>query len=522
MVRTDRCKWLILLVLLCFGWSVWSAQAGEDAVFNSGFAYDRFELTLETGSRTEIAGPLFYNQEREEDFIWALPPLFCYATNHVADTEEMDFLYPLWTFDRFGDQRRWQFLQIINHSSGDYQDETIRNRLTLFPFYFQQRSTNPEQNYTAVWPLFGHLDNRLYYADIDFVLWPLYVRTRREGTVAPTPETKFIDPFFRWREDRRVDVTTYNILAPFFHYREGPGLKGWQALPLFSWEKKEITHRVDKWGDEELVPGFKRWTILWPLFHYRDRKLGTENEERFRAFLPFFSVLRSPYRDSSTFPWPIGLTITDDRARQYHEVGAPWPFIVFAHGEGKHTFRILPFYGVSTNASLESSFVLWPVWKYNAFHAETLDRRRSRVLWFLFSHTVEENRDTGDFRRRVDLWPLFTHRRDMEGRTRLQVLAPLEPILPNIDSIERDYSPLWSLWRSESNPVTGTRSQSLLWNLYRRESSDDSKKCSLLFGLFQYQSNAERSRVRLFYIPLGGREHRSRDTVEAEASGGLP
>jgi len=324
-----------------------------------------------------------------------------------------------------------------------------------------------------------------------------------------------VSPFFRWREERRVDVTTYNVIAPFFHYREGPGLQGWQALPLFSWEKKAITTRTNKWGDEELVPGFRHLTVLWPLFFSQDRKLGTLNEETFRALLPFFSILRSPYRDSSTYLWPIGLTFTDDRARHYREVGAPWPFIVFGHGEGKTTQRVFPFYSHSSNGTLESRFVMWPVWKYNALHAETLDRRRSRVMWFLYSNTVEENRETGDSRRRVDFWPLFTHRREMDGRTRLQVLAPLEPFLPNIDSIERDYSPIWSVWRRQANPQTGATSQSLLWNLYRRESSPASKKCSLLFGLFQYQSNADRTRVRLFYIPFGG----SRQQNEASRRG---
>jgi len=29
-----------------------------------------------------------------------------------------------------------------------------------------------------------------------------------------------------------------------------------------------------------------------------------------------------------------------------------------------------------------------------------------------------------------------------------------------------------------------------------------SKKCSLLFGFFQYQSDSEMKRIRLFYIPV--------------------
>ncbi len=426
MKTTLACRWNRKLLIACC-LSAWilaglASFASDGADISAGPACDRFALTLDPGGvRTEIAGPLFYNQDREEDFIWSIPPLFCYATNKLADAEEMDFLYPVWTYDRFGGQKRWQFLQIINQSTGDFQDDTIRSKLTLFPFFFSQRSTDPTQNYTAVWPLIGRVNNRLYYRQIEFVLWPLWVKTKREGSVARTPEDEFIAPFFRWREERRVDVTTYNVVAPFFHYREGPGLQGYQALPLFSWEKKEVSRRLDKWGEEELVPGFRHLTILWPFFFSQDRKLGTANEEKFRALLPLFSILRSPYRDSSTYVWPLGLTLTEDRARHYQEVGVPWPFIVFAWGEGKTTTRVWPIYSHSRNNALESDFLLWPLYKFNAIHAETLDRRRSRILFFLYSNTIEENKENGEFRRRRDFWPLYTHRKEMDGRIRLQV-----------------------------------------------------------------------------------------------------
>ena len=78
----------------------------------------------------------------------------------------------------------------------------------------------------------------------------------------------------------------------------------------------------------------------------------------------------------------------------------------------------------------------------------------------------------------------------------------IEPMLPNNKSIERDYSPVWSIWRAESDPKTGAASQSLLWNLYRRDVTPASQKCSLLFGLFHYQSDTTGKRLRLFYIPV--------------------
>ena len=94
--------------------SLFSSSGGD--VFNSGFLYDQFELTLESGTRTEVMGPLYYNQDGEEARTWGFPPFFIYSTNKIADSEEMDVLYPLWTYDRFGEQKRWQFFQIINRS----------------------------------------------------------------------------------------------------------------------------------------------------------------------------------------------------------------------------------------------------------------------------------------------------------------------------------------------------------------------------------------------------------------------
>ena len=176
---------------------------------------------------------------------------------------------------------------------------------------------------------------------------------------------------------------------------------------------------------------------------------------------------------------------------------------MFARGEGKTTSRVWPFFSQAHSATLESDFYLWPIYKYNRVHSDPLDSHHTRICFFLYSDLTEKNTETEAARRKVDFWPFYLYRRDFNGNSRLQVLALLEPFLPASKSIERDYSPLWSVWRSEKNPRAGAASQSLLWNLYRHDATPDTKKCSLLFGLFQYQSSPEGKRVRLFYIPLG-------------------
>jgi hypothetical protein len=459
------------------------------ADWNAGPLYDEFELTLGTGFRREAAGPFFYFQEKETEQTWAIPPLIGRWTDSSTDSEEFDFLYPLLSYDRFGTEHRWHFFQLLSFSGGQNQDNTGAKRFTIFPFYFQQRSLDPELNYTALFPIYGHLKNRLLRDEIHFVLFPLYAQTRKR------------------------DVVTDNYLYPFYHVRRGNGLKGWQLLPFAGHERKEITSRTNNWGDVELVPGHETRFVLWPFYLSGLRGIGTENPVKQEALLPFYSLERSPARDSTTVLWPF-LTYVDDRARQYTEWQTPWPLVVFARGEGKTTSRIFPFFSRARTATHQSDFYLWPIYKFNRLHSDPLDRQRTRILLFLYSDTIQKNTATGAFQRRRDFWPLYSHRRDYDGSTRLQVLAILEPILPTNKSIERDYSHLWSLWRSERNAKTGAASQSLLWNLYRRDITPESRKGSLLFGLFQYESEPGGKRARLFYVPFGGRGAPDRAAVE--------
>jgi hypothetical protein len=252
-----------------------------------------------------------------------------------------------------------------------------------------------------------------------------------------------------------------------------------------------------------LVAGHDRRFVLWPLFFKNELGIGTDNPQKQLLALPFFSLQRSPLRDTSTYLWPFGFTFTDDREKHYREWGAPWPLIVFARGEGKTANRIWPFFSRARTPEVESGFYLWPLFKYNRVKAEPLDRDRTRILLFLYSELTERNTQTGTALRRSDLWPLFSARRDHEGNERLQVLALLEPFVPNNRGVESNFSPLWSIWTREKNASTGARGTSVLWNLYRSETTPKTRKYSFLFGLFRYQSGPDGRRWRIFYVPFG-------------------
>jgi hypothetical protein len=473
---------LLFLALLFF--PVHAAIADDS--LDAGFLADEFELTLDMGERLEILGPLFYHQQKETEEIFAVPPLF--SSTHDPDTEyrEFDFAYPILTYDRFGSEYRWQLIQLLSFSGGKTQLDVEKDRFSLFPFYFQQRSTAPTNNYTALVPIYGRIKQRFLRDEIFFVAFPAYSRTRKR------------------------DVVTDNFLYPFFHIRRGNQLQGWQFWPLVGSEHKGITWRTNNFGEAEVIGGHNKFFALWPIFFNDRTGYGTVNTQKTLAVLPLFNVQRSNLRDSTAILWPF-FNFVDDREKKYRESQTPWPFIVFARGEGKTTSRVFPLFGRSHNATLRSDFYLWPLYKYNELHNPQIERERTRIMFFLYSHLTEKNMETQVTRRRTDFWPLFTSKKDFYGNTRLQLFAPIEPVIPNNKSVERNWSPLWSVWRSEKNPRANKSSQSLLWNLYRREKDGDDKKCSLLFGLFQYQSIGENKRVKLFYIPLGGSKARNEE-----------
>jgi hypothetical protein len=194
--------------------------------------------------------------------------------------------------------------------------------------------------------------------------------------------------------------------------------------------------------------------------------------------------------------------VVDDREKKYHEWQGPWPFVIFAHGEGKTTDRVWPLFSQSHNATKESDSYLWPLYIYKRTHAEPLDKFTERFGFLLYVTAVEKSTTSGAQKKRIDAWPLLTWKKEFNGNTRLQILAPIEPAVPNNRGIENNWSPLWALFRAEDNPKTGAATRSFLWNLYRRDSAPEHKKVSLLFGLFQYQSDKESRRTRLFYVPV--------------------
>ncbi len=475
MFRIRNIVGLLILTL----WGVINASAEEG--FSFGPLYNRSELTLSEGTREEWFGPLFYRQLEETTETIAFPPFFSYYKDDSIDSSGFDILYPLIHYRKYEKEYRLQLFEFINFSGGVVAEDAVARRFTIFPFYFHQWSNIPEENYTAIVPFYGRIKNRLFWDEVHFILFPAYSKTRKK------------------------DVVTENYFVPFFHIRHGPELTGWQFWPIYGQESKNPFSFTNKYDEVELSPGHKRRFVLWPIYLESITGIGTTNQMFQRAILPFFSYQKSDLRNSLTAPRPIGVTLTRDNEKKFNEIGAPWPFIVFARGEGKNITRIWPLYGTASNPFRESNFYLWPVYKFNRLNTPSLDVERVRIFVFLYNDSISINTESGAASRRTSLWPLFIQRID-EGKERLISPALLEPIFPSNKPIERNYSPLWGLYREEKNPEKKKYSKSFFYNLLREEKSPEKEKASFLFGLFQYEKTAESKKVKIFYIPVSNKK----------------
>ncbi len=462
--------------------SVAPLRAAESSLpWQVGPLFQEFSLTLSKGTRFEALGPLWSHQEKGNETEWAVAPAVSYRFDRSTDSQEIDFLYPLISYDRFGMEYRFHIFQWFAISGGENIGGGSRDRFQIFPFYFQQRSAeDPSRNYTALLPFYGSMRQKMFRDRIDFVLFPLYVETQKR------------------------DVITRNYLLPFFHLRRGDQLRGWQFWPLGGHEEKAAFSQTNSFDQLEVSPGHSKTFGLWPLYSSDRTGVGTDNEGTFVAIIPFGAWQRSPKRDSSTYLWPF-FSFVEDREKGYKEWATPWPFVVTSRGKGKTGFRFWPLYGRAYNDSMENRTLLWPLWRNERSKASAIERERSRSMLFLYSDVKEKNVQANTIGRRVDFWPFYTWKREFDGSERLRALSLVEPFVPNNKSVERNYSPLWSIWRSERNAKTQESSVSVFWNLYRQATKPSSTKRTFLFGLYQCEGAGAHRTYRLFYVPLGKR-----------------
>lgn len=443
-----------------------------------------------------VLGPVFEQSRSGGACMTALRPVWSTVRNDELELFEVDVFYPLFTYDRFGQVRRWQLAQLLRGGTTESGAGTVDRGLTLFPVLFHRRSTDTNAGYTAVFPLAGTIKDRFFRDEIRFLLWPLFVKTARTLPGERTGLSVITNESVPGR------VTTWNLVAPVFHLRSGYRLWGWQLWPLAGFERKHSYVFTNQWGECQLSPGHTTSFLFWPVFWRWETGLGSAAPKRFDAILPLYARWQWSGGRQTTYLWPLGLTTGSDDAKGGRHFELVWPLIRFTKAQDREITRLFPFYARSANSNSCSEWYLWPLHNHRLTLDATGYRTSDRVLFFLFRRNYSTNVVTGSTETRLDLWPLLTSRRSDRQESVVRLFAPLEPILGWRPAIERNYAPLWSVYehaRSDSGQAERT---SILFGLFRADRAAEQRRTSFLFGLLEVQTRADTRSIRVLGLPV--------------------
>jgi len=389
MVRGWCC---VILFGLLLG-SASPSRAGEATVFTLWPLVDyRADAAIDYRS-LHLLGPLLKFESKGDETEFALRPLFHRATDQTG-LAQTEVLYPFAVKRTYPEAEFVDVLHLLNYDFGAAEQGSA-NQFYLFPFLFY--GDHPEHGrYAAFFPFGGTLYDWFGRDRISFALFPLYSRTVRGTT------------------------TTDNVLWPVFSRIAGEEESGFAVWPLYGQSRKAGVYR--------------RQFCLWPIYFNEELGLDSGDPVTRRAVLPFWFEQESRNYSQRSLLWPFFSWI-QDRAGEYEQWDAPWPLVRVTHGADRHGLRLLPVYADETVGARRKRWFLWPLYKIEETETELIVSQRHRLLFFLYSDLAERKLDSGEEKRRVDLWPLFSYHRE-RGVSRLHALALLEPLFPGNQAIE--------------------------------------------------------------------------------------
>ncbi len=487
LARTSNSSLVLLLALSCSA-LLSSGCAGPSAEQHLAPLYTHISLAsggveheglagATIARRTSVDGPLTQ---------WGLRPLFNhypegnYLDEHHPDGERRSrtqFLYPFGRVMRGGGEFSWWLIPITDYRRENSAEGRKWSLLTVPGIYLGRF---PDGRRSHAWfPFVGHIEELFTWDQMDFVLWPLWMRSERQGR------------------------TTYHALWPFFSWTVAPDGGGWRAWPL-------VGH---SWVDDR----YDRWWGLWPIINYNKENLKASpryHQTQWTIF-PFIGHTKQGTLRSTSVLWPF-FGYAHDSATGFWAWDGPWPLVRIMR-PGDQTLVPLP-----SNASEASRTRFWPFW--SNYQGDGLDStwyawplinkreetymlgHREALLILPFWQSFERQDKDGKQVVYEKLWPLYQYER--EDQTHRYLFPQLNPLIrwPDLDE---NYSWMYELYKAEIGPEVAHERGFL--GLWRRERDLDEERTyvsglwsrrvysrgeesiseqSLLFGLLRWRSSS--------------------------------
>lgn len=401
---------------------------------------------------------------------WGVRPLFLHSHQPEQRTRT-EFLAPLGLVLRGPNEQLSRLLPLGQYQRRTHADGTRTWSYFGFPLIYI--ASFPDGRTVRAWlPVAGRVEKLLTFDKIDFVLWPLYMRTERDGRVAR------------------------HFLFPIFRFLSGEEASGWRAWPLA--------------GHTRLENNYDRWFFLWPLLSFQRDKLAlpVERQRTRWSVFPFFGRARQGSFEATTILWPFFGYSRDPRSG--FQSWDAWPLVRVQRpgtSDAARRTRVWPFYSRFEGDGMTSTWWLWPL--VNAREESYFDHTRNALRITPFYDGFHSKYADGKELRVEKVWPLYRTERGSDGtRFAFPALSPLW----HLPQLERHYAWLWEvfareergevvrersllgLWRREKDAHEDRRSLAGLWARrdYRR-AGQPVRETSLLFGLLRWRSTAGES-----------------------------
>lgn len=401
-------------------------------------------------------GPLLGVKDGENTE-FAFRPLFYVKKDVSLDSMTLDFLYPI--FHYWGSPDGYGvgfFFNSISFSKTPNSSGTGGKVFRIYPLVFYRSSPEPAERHFSIVPFYGNFGGKT-----KFVLLPFYLRTvNSEGAVSR------------------------NFLWPFFAFYSGQS-NGFRFWPFFG----------------RFEDGNSRSTFaLWPLY-FDIKKRVNETDRRYKAFFPFYYRVDYGTESHTVYMWPFFQKSVDPK-RNLRSLHLPWPIINFKKSDTERRVRFFPFFEKSEVFGLKkTNFFLWPLYVSSRVRLKSHEYKKDSFLIALkIVREVPFDKRRG-MPLKVDLWPVFSYKRDGRGHSYFHALSPFEPFIGSSAKLYRNYAFLWRILEVRRKQGEGTAVSVLFGTLNFRKSCDESF-FHVAGKAFGYASDLRGRRMRFLFLPL--------------------
>ena len=372
-------------------------------------------------------GPFFEWGSRDGELSrFAIRPFYAWERSNIDRRDrDMEVLWPLTHFGWRSEAFHWRILMTFWHED---DVNNVRSRdygLSIPPIWVNGRDR--DKNYWGLFPIYGHMPRFAMVEDVQWGLFPFWVRYRTGGPRAIWRDY-FVWPFLSAKYD--PDRTRWS-LWPIYGTKHEPDVDS--RFVLWPFWNDATYHAHNHKG--------KGW-MLWPLAE----RVDTDTEQSFGLLPPLFRNTRT--------------------TSGAHLLRCPWPLFERYTDHKESTWKVWRFWGMTHRGTRDGWWALYPFFLEQQQHTAHQYTHTFRFWPFYVNETTYNYTKEGKGhlqKSHFRIWPFWaTDYTEQEGmRRRSLILFPIR----DVPAIERNWAPFWTFYTATQRPGSDEVQHELFWGL---------------------------------------------------------